>query len=145
VLALHGFGKKVWRSNDSLCNALQIINHIQDCADDYRKLNRVYIPKDMLAIRGSRVEDLSREKSSEELRATFDAMLDRLDIMLRDARDFSHQISDIRLGMEISVICALAERLAVLLRKRDPLCDNVKLEKSSIFCATLFGMVRAWL
>jgi hypothetical protein len=72
-------------------------------------------------------------------------MLDRLDIMLKDARDFSRQVSDIRLGMEISVISSLAERLAVLLRKRDPLCDNVKLGKSSIFCATLFGVIRALL
>ena len=27
-----------------LCTALQIINHIQDCKDDYISLDRVYIP-----------------------------------------------------------------------------------------------------
>ncbi|MFA5041005.1 MAG: squalene synthase HpnC [Bdellovibrionales bacterium] len=145
VLELHGIGEKVWRANDSLCNALQIINHIQDCGDDYRKLNRVYIPQDMLAIRGARIEDLAQDKLSKELRATIDEMLDRLDTMLKDASDFSHQIADVRLSMEVSVINSLAIQLASLLRRRDPLCDNVKLDKFSIFCATLSGVVRAWL
>ena len=33
---------------------LQIINHLQDCAKDYRELNRVYIPEDAAGRRGHR-------------------------------------------------------------------------------------------
>ncbi len=145
VLALHGIGKAAWRANDSLCNALQIINHIQDCGDDYRTLNRVYIPKDILAMRDGRLEDLGREELSAELRAALNEMLDRTALMLKDTRDFSRQIPDVRLSMEVSVIGALAERLVALLRTRDPLCDNVKLDKFSVFCATVSGVVRACL
>ena len=35
----------MWPANDALCAALQVINHLQDCAKDYRDLNRVYIPE----------------------------------------------------------------------------------------------------
>ena len=31
-----------------LCTSLQIINHIQDCKDDFRNLDRVYIPEKFL-------------------------------------------------------------------------------------------------
>ena len=143
VLALHGFGKSAWRASDSLCTALQIINHIQDCSDDYRQLNRVYLPQDMLTFYGARVEELSDIESSDGLRSTYDAMLERLVPMLKDARELPRVLPDLRLKAETSIICALAERLVALLRIRDPLRDNVKLNKPSVFCATLIGMVRA--
>ena len=44
VLDVHGESRRRWPANDALCAALQIINHLQDCAKDYRELNRVYIP-----------------------------------------------------------------------------------------------------
>ncbi|MDD3371657.1 MAG: squalene synthase HpnC [Alphaproteobacteria bacterium] len=142
VLELHGIGKKAWRANDSLCNALQIINHVQDCGDDYRELDRVYLPQDILSIRGARIEDLSQAKLGPPLRASLDEILNRVEPMLKDARTLPREIPDFRLKAETSIICALAERLVALLRKRDPLCDNVKLGKCSIFCATLTGMLR---
>ena len=145
VLALHGIGKQAWQANDALCNALQIINHIQDCADDYRELDRVYLPQDMLAAHGAVVTDLSHETSTKELQAVLQAMLDRVDPLLQEARNLPHQVPDVRLKAETSVICALAERIVALLRRRDPLCDNVKLGKISVLGATAVGVVRAWL
>ena len=44
VLDVHGESRDIWPANDALCAALQVINHLQDCAKDYRELNRVYIP-----------------------------------------------------------------------------------------------------
>ena len=49
VLDVHGESQSLWPANDALCAALQVINHLQDCAKDYRELNRVYIPEPMLA------------------------------------------------------------------------------------------------
>ena len=46
VLDVHGESQDTWPANDALCAALQVINHLQDCAKDYRELNRVYIPED---------------------------------------------------------------------------------------------------
>ena len=52
VLDVHGEDRALWPANDALCAALQIINHLQDCAKDYRDLNRVYLPEDTLAAAG---------------------------------------------------------------------------------------------
>ena len=136
--------KSAWPANDALCNALQIINHIQDCGDDYRALDRVYIPQDMLAAHGADTADLARPKSTESLRATLDAMLDKLDAMMPEARNLPKCVPDKRLRAETSIICALAERLIRLLRRRDPLCDKVKLGKVAIAGAVTKGLIRAW-
>ncbi len=145
VLALHGIGATAWEANDALCNALQIINHIQDCADDYRQLDRVYIPQDMLAQYGGNTAELAHTKCTRGLRLTLDAMLDKLQPMLVEARKLSPQVTDARLKAETAIICVLAEKLVALLRKRDPLCDNVKLSKLSVAGAVIKGMIRAWL
>ncbi len=145
VLALHGIGEAVWKTNDALCNALQIINHIQDCADDYRELDRVYLPMDIMAANGASPADLADEAAPEGLRHTLRIMLDKVEPMLAEARTFPSLIPDLRLKAEVSVIHALAERIVALLRKRDPLCDNVKLGKASILGGTAIGVLRAWL
>ena len=36
VLDVHGEAAATWPANDALCAALQVINHLQDCAKDYR-------------------------------------------------------------------------------------------------------------
>jgi farnesyl-diphosphate farnesyltransferase len=144
VLALHGIGKEVWAANDALCSVLQIINHIQDCAEDYRELDRIYIPNDMLAAYGASTSDLSRPQSTEALTAVIQAMLDKLEQMMPLARLLPRQVPDVRLKCETSVIAVLAERLIKLLRSRDPLADNVKLNKFAVGTATVSGVMRAW-
>ena len=52
VLDVHGESKAIWPANDALCAALQVINHLQDCAKDFRTLNRVYLPIDDLRSHG---------------------------------------------------------------------------------------------
>jgi len=49
VLDVHGESRSTWFASDAICAALQIINHLQDCAADYRNLDRVYLPLDALA------------------------------------------------------------------------------------------------
>ncbi|WP_395713308.1 squalene/phytoene synthase family protein, partial [Reyranella sp.] len=56
VLDLHGESDVLWPLNDALCSALQVINHLQDCAKDYRSLDRVYVPVDRLAAEGLDVD-----------------------------------------------------------------------------------------
>ena len=53
VLDVHGESRDTWPANDALCAALQIINHLQDCAKDYRQLDRVYLPMDLLERAGA--------------------------------------------------------------------------------------------
>ena len=144
VLALHGIGDIAWPANDALCNALQIINHIQDCGDDYRQLDRVYIPHDLLVAHGGQISDLAAEECGLGLRQTLQAMLQLTQPLVEAARDLPRHVPDVRLKMETSVIQVLAQRLVGLLRERDPLRDNVKLSKFSMATATVQGILRAW-
>lgn len=50
LLDLHGESIYGYEAADSLCIALQILNHLQDCQDDFRVLNRVYLPTNFLTI-----------------------------------------------------------------------------------------------
>lgn len=145
VLALHGVGQEAWSANDALCNALQVINHLQDCADDYRELDRVYLPEEDMLACGMSVSDLSRAATTPALRKVIDMQLERLRPMLVVARDLPRKVPDIRLKCETSIICALAEDLVKLLAKRDPLADNVKLGKPALVWSVLKGILRAFL
>jgi len=127
LLDLHGEDPALWPEADALCNALQILNHLQDCADDFRELDRVYIPEPWLAREGLDVEALAKDTSSPGLRGVLDRMLDGVEVLLDQAAPLSAGMSSRRLAMETAAIQAIACRLAVLLRDRDPLADRVKL------------------
>ena len=58
VLDAHGESRSLWPASDALCAALQVINHLQDCGEDYRKLDRVYLPQSILDAHGATVEML---------------------------------------------------------------------------------------
>ncbi len=68
VLDVHNEPRETWKANDALCAALQINNHMQDCGDDYRNLDRVYIPLDEMWAAGAEVEELGRSRASAALR-----------------------------------------------------------------------------
>src|SRR5215472_926460 len=125
VLDVHGESSDTWPANDALCAGLQVINHLQDCAKDYRELNRVYLPLDLLEEKSLSVEVLAQPKAPPALREVLQALARRTQGLLKQSRAFSGQIHDSRLGLEVSLIQALAEDLAARLLVRDPLCDRV--------------------
>jgi squalene synthase HpnC len=94
VLDVHGESRATWPANDALCAALQVINHLQDCAKDYRELGRVYIPQDMLEQAGLTVDVLTQPKSPPALRAVLTALARRTQGLLADAKPFAAQIKD---------------------------------------------------
>jgi squalene synthase HpnC len=125
VLDLHGEPHTIWPQNDALCTALQVINHLQDCAKDYRNLDRVYIPLDSLAAHGTGVEALSERTAPPGLRKTIASLAQRTATSLDQSRPFADRIADRRLALEVGVIQALAESLASRLARRDPLSERV--------------------
>lgn len=145
VLDVHGERGTTWGANDQLCAALQIINHLQDCAKDYRTLDRVYIPLDAFAAHGAAVEDLGAGRATPALRACITTLAERTGGLLDQSRVFSSLIRDRRLAMEVSVIQALAERLTALLRVRDPLSERVHLGKPQVAMTGLVGVIKGLL
>ncbi|MBV9841977.1 MAG: squalene synthase HpnC [Sphingomonadaceae bacterium] len=125
VLDVHGESRDTWPASDALCAALQVINHLQDCAEDYRNLNRVYLPQDMLAAAGARTEELASERASPALRGVIADCARRCDGLLAQSAGFSRMIRDRRLALEVAVIQRLAVSLTAKLKRRDPLSERV--------------------
>ena len=125
VLDLHGEAQALWSQNDALCAALQVINHLQDCAKDYRDLDRVYVPLDALGTHGVAVEALADRQGSPALRAVIADLARRSGALLSRSRPFADRIADRRLALEVGVIQALAESLVHRLERRDPLSERV--------------------
>ncbi len=125
VLDLHGESQALWPANDALCAALQVINHLQDCAKDYRELDRVYVPLDALGARGLAVQSLADRQASPPLRTVIADLARRSRALLDQSRPFADRIADRRLALEVGVIQALAESLVRRLERRDPLSERV--------------------
>ena len=142
VLDVHGEAASTWPANDALCAALQIINHIQDCAKDYRDLDRVYIPLDCMAAHGIGVEALAAPRANEGLKSCLRDLTQRTALLLDESRPFAGTIDDARLAMEVAAIQALAERLIEILLARDPLSERVHLEKTQMLLTGGSGAVR---
>jgi hydroxysqualene synthase len=142
LLDLHGETRETWPASDALCSALQVLNHLQDCAEDYRRLDRVYLPTDELAAAGTGVEALAAPASCLELRRVFDRMLDRTNALVETARLLPRQIVSSGLRWESGVIVELAVRLLRRLRRGDPLAARVKLKPLDFLAAFAIGWSR---
>lgn len=140
LLDLHGESQDDWPPSDALCDALQVLNHLQDCKADYLALDRVYLPQDWLAAEGSSVEDLVRDAATPGLRRVIDRCLDGVDILLARAEALPGRLKSRSLAMESAVILALAKRLAVLLRRGDPIAGRVKLSKADFAVCGIRGV-----
>lgn len=141
MLDVHGESTSTWAASDALCAALQINNHLQDCGKDFRELNRVYLPRDALAASGVSVEQLGLAQSPPAMLACLHALAARNEALLNQSKSLSAEVRDFRLGVDISVIQAYADRIVRLLKVRDPLRERVHLNKFELLAFSLAGMI----
>lgn len=140
MLDVHGESTATWAASDALCAGLQINNHLQDCGKDYKALNRVYLPRDALAAAGAAVEDLAKPRASAPLLQCLQALAVRTEGLLIEAKSLSAEVKDVRLGLEVAVIQAFADKIVGLLKVRDPLCDNVHLKPLDLALSSAGGI-----
>ena len=127
MLDVHGESTSTWAASDALCAGLQINNHLQDCAKDYKNLNRVYLPRDALAASGASVEMLGEAKSQPALLQCLQALAVRTETLLHESKSLTAEVKDFRLALEVSVIQAFADKIVGMLKVRDPLSERVHL------------------
>jgi squalene synthase HpnC len=139
MLDVHGEARSTWPASDALCAALQVINHLQDCGDDYRILDRVYVPHDALAAAGLDVSSLGGRFAPAPLLSVIQDLAERTQGLLEVSRALAPGVRDARLALEIGVIQAIAEDLAGRLRRGDPLARRVRLTPASALGASLRG------
>jgi squalene synthase HpnC len=144
VLDVHGEPRGAWPASDALCAALQIVNHLQDCAKDYLEIDRVYLPADALAAHGASVEMLAEDKADPAMTATINQLALKTQGLLDISRPFAGQVRDLRLALEIGAIQRLAESLAQRLRGRDPLSEETHHSRLEALGFGLLGVGRTF-
>jgi hydroxysqualene synthase len=137
LLDLHDEDRATWAASDALCNALQVLNHLQDCGEDYRALDRVYLPQDWLEATGATVDDLRRPTSTEALSRVIRRCVRDTAKLITLAQGLPDQIESRHLAGESQTIVRIAEKLANRLYHRDPLSERVALGTWDY--ATAFG------
>ncbi len=141
VLDLHGEDQATHAPSDALCAALQVLNHLQDCARDLAALDRCYLPLDLMEDAGATIADLRGGAETPGLRRVFTALLDRVATLQIQAASLPRRVADRRLRLETAVILGLSRRLARRLRRGDPLAGRVKLRRAD-FALSLAGALR---
>jgi squalene synthase HpnC len=142
LVDLHGESVEAYPASDALCNALQVLNHLQDCGDDYRTLDRVYLPQDWMSEAGVGVEVLGGKRSPAALRRVLHRCLDATDGLLMLAERLPAELRDTRFAMEAATIVAIARKLSRELRRRDPLAERVVLTKAQLAACFARGVGR---
>ncbi|MFN0041615.1 MAG: squalene synthase HpnC [Alphaproteobacteria bacterium] len=145
LLDLHGEDRASYPASDALCNALQVLNHLQDCKDDKRALDRVYLPEPWLRAEGASVEDVLGPRASPGLRRVIDRLLVETDALIAIAQTLPGQLRNKRLAMETGAIVRIALSLSRALKRRDPVAERVKLSKLEFLGCAAVGAIRAWL
>ena len=144
LLDLHGESNDGYPASDALCDALQVINHLQDCKDDYLSLGRVYLPDDWLRAAGVDAQDLDARAANEGLRQVFDQCLDGVDKLLARARTLPGRLKSRRLALESAAIIRIAEKLTAKLRREDPVAGRVSLTKRQYLACCARGIIDVW-
>ncbi|MDG6094002.1 squalene synthase HpnC [Acetobacter sp. AN02] len=145
LLILHGEDARSFGPSDALCTSLQILNHIQDCRGDLERLDRCYVPLDMLKAHGASVDDLRGSAETAGLRRVFSDMLDRVDDLNREASALVPLVRDRRMRMYCGAVVRLAHLLAARLRRGDPVAGRVSLSRADFvrgFVSALRAAVR---
>lgn len=145
LVDLHGETPAAYPASDALCNALQVLNHVQDCGADYRALDRVYLPQCWMAEAGVGVEALGGRRSPPALRQVLDRCLDAVDGLLAHAERLPGELRDPRFAMEAAVILAIARKLGRELRRRDPLAERVAPTRAQLAACAARGIGRVLL
>jgi squalene synthase HpnC len=146
LIDLHGGFRKNFDDNyyssDALCAALQILNHIQDCQDDYKSMGRVYLPLDMMKQHNVSIENLVAPSISAEFRTYLNAILDSVDKLIIQATKLPIKLKSRRLAMESQVIINIAYSLSKKLRRNDPILAYVKLSKPMYLRCFIMGTLK---
>lgn len=129
LIDLTGGTSDGYKASDALCNALQVINHLQDCKDDFETLNRVYLPMHWMQKADCNISDLSGSHETPGLRIVIDQCLEATRRLMIDAYALPNGVVSRRLAMESAAIIRIADALIDKLAVQDPISTRVKLTK----------------
>lgn len=139
LLLLHGEDPDTLVPGDALCAAFQVLNHLQDCGDDWRNLKRAYVPLNWIAAAGGE-ERFFDPANAAMRRPVLDRCLDGADRLIEVASLLPGRLKSRGLKAEVGVMLSLCRALAARLREGDPLQARVKLTRGDFARALLPGL-----
>ncbi len=140
LIELHNLDSRRWAFADPFCHALQILNCVQGCGDDWRSLHRLYLPETWLTEAGETPESLAATSASPALRSVIDRCLDGVDDFIHAARQ-GRRYATGTLGLEAGGMLGITGALATHLRNHDPLAGHMALSRSKSIVATASGVL----
>ena len=145
MMDIHGETRRAdLEGSDALCNALQVLNHLQDCKKDFLTLDRVYLPEPWLREAGGSVVQLADERASPSLRRTIDRCLEGTAGLLGRAEAMPRSVGRRRFRWECAVIVKQAWALHRRLARDDPLASRVRVSRLGRLSCAVSGIVGAW-
>lgn len=141
LLDLHGETTKAYPYSDALCIALQVINHLQDCKDDFLALDRVYLPGDWLQAEGVHTGALAGDAASDGLLRVIRASARAADELLVGARLLPGELRSRQLAMETAVIIRIAQKLTARLLGEDPVAKRIALGRMQFIRCGISGVL----
>ncbi len=106
-LLLHLYGAASERNcalADGICSALQLINFMQDIAQDAEENDRIYLPEDEMQRFGVTAEHLHERRAALRLPSLINLQLDRAERLLRAGCPLGVTLKG-RIGLELRMIC----------------------------------------
>ena len=133
--------RKILHASDSLCTALQIINHMQDCKEDFKNLDRVYIPKNLLKKHKLNVNILMKNNSCQNFSKLKIEIICKVENLLKEIKENLQLIDIWKLKKETLIILNIAKRLCFLIKIRDPLKKKIKLSTIDLIFCFIKGII----
>jgi phytoene synthase len=139
LLLLHGEDESTLVPGDALCAAFQILNHLQDCGDDWQNLQRLYVPRQWIEAAGG-VERFFDPAEIDLRRAVLDRCLDGVDRLIETASLLPGRLKSRGLKAEVAVMLSLVNALTRRLRAGDPIRSRVALTRLDFAKSLLPGL-----
>ncbi len=133
--------KKILKCSDNLCTALQIINHLQDCKEDYERLNRVYLPINYFRKYSLDVSVLKSKQSSDKFNKLKNEVVVKVEQLLKNSVEGLKLIEIWGLRKETLIIFNIAKRLCFLIKHNDPLKKKIKLSRIDLIFCFIKGII----
>lgn len=127
ILALHDESPSAYLPAETLCAVLQISNHLQDLRQDAVRLNRCYLPQDLLNKHGVCASDIYLDKCSPALKGLISEITGKLRRMLCDASVLPALVKNKRLKIQIGIILSLTNSMLQRIDNADILVTHVRL------------------
>jgi squalene synthase HpnC len=112
--------------SDAVCSALQLVNFLQDIAQDYREHNRIYLPADDMARFGVTETHIAGQQNSPAVRALVQVQIERAARLLRAGSPLGTRLRG-RFGLELRAIILGGSRVLEKLHQQEDMFSRPRL------------------